>query len=179
MTKRVMSNRNITEHYYILEFNVVYSGRSPPTLRRNVLPPSSGSKLKASKKSARLASCFLLSFPLSPEDGGRLLPDYTAFFSHHNQQDVVAVTLQPCIRVVLSSNLGLDAGPTILTEVLRGFLRSFQANAGIVPRLRHNSFLPNSFQFIIRQSPYHSTSYSLDSDKGRQLISPSKNNKYN
>jgi hypothetical protein len=38
--------------YYLLEYNVVQSVESQPTFRRNISPPSSGSKNKPSKKSA-------------------------------------------------------------------------------------------------------------------------------
>jgi hypothetical protein len=49
-------------------------------------------------------------------------------------------------REVLSSILGQDTG---YSEILCGFLQSRQANAGIVHPLRHDSFLPHSFQFIL------------------------------
>jgi hypothetical protein len=52
----------------------------------------------------------------------------------------------------------------MLTEV-RGFLQSLQTNAGIVPRLGHNRFLPNPFQFIIHDSSYYPPLYSLDTER--------------
>jgi hypothetical protein len=43
--------------------------------------------------------------------------------------------------------------PLILTEVLYSFLQianlQFLANSNIVPKLGHNHFFPNPFQFII------------------------------
>jgi hypothetical protein len=45
----------------------------------------------------------------------------------------------------------------ILTDILHDFPLSFQANAGIVPRLCHEHFLPSPFQFIIRPSAYYPT----------------------
>jgi hypothetical protein len=49
-------------------------------------------------------------------------------------------------------------------RILRGFYgfpQSFQANSGIVPRLCHCRFLPNTFQLIIHQSSYRSMLYSF------------------
>jgi hypothetical protein len=39
------------------------------------------------------------------------------------------------------------------------FPQFFHANDGIVPRLSHCRFLPNSFQFIVHPLPCHSTVY--------------------
>lgn len=36
-----------------------------------------------------------------------------------------------------------------------GFPQSLQTNAGIIPQLGQESFLPNPFQFIIYHSYYH------------------------
>jgi hypothetical protein len=41
----------------------------------------------------------------------------------------------------------------ILSKMFRRFLHSIEANSVIVPQLGHVTFLPNSFQFIILQSP--------------------------
>jgi hypothetical protein len=43
---------SMTEEYYILEYNAVYSVGSKPTFRRNISPPSSGSKNEPRKKPA-------------------------------------------------------------------------------------------------------------------------------
>jgi hypothetical protein len=45
----------------------------------------------------------------------------------------------------------------ILIEVCCSFPQSLHENSGTVPQLGHNHFLPNSFQFIIHLSSYHST----------------------
>jgi hypothetical protein len=45
-------NKYIYEEYYLLWYNAVYSVESQPTFRRNISPPSSGSKNKQSKKPA-------------------------------------------------------------------------------------------------------------------------------
>jgi hypothetical protein len=39
--------------------------------------------------------------------------------------------------------------PAVLTEVFHGFFEPLQVNAGRIPQLGHESFLPNPFQFII------------------------------
>jgi hypothetical protein len=67
-------------------------------------------------------------------------------------------TLKTYIREVLGSNLGRRAG---YSEIFRGFPLSFRANAGIVPKFGHDRIVPNPFQFIIYQSSYHSTLYSV------------------
>jgi hypothetical protein len=41
----------------------------------------------------------------------------------------------------------------ILTEVFHGILGPLQTNAGIIPRLAHDSFHP--YTFTIHQSSYH------------------------
>jgi hypothetical protein len=41
------------QEFRLLRYNAVYSGRNTPSFRRSVLPPSSGSKCKSSKKPAR------------------------------------------------------------------------------------------------------------------------------
>jgi hypothetical protein len=50
-----------------------------------------------------------------------------------------------------------------------GFLQTFQANFGIVSRLGQNLIFENLLQFVIHQSAYHSTLYTLDSDSGVKL----------
>jgi hypothetical protein len=47
--------------------------------------------------------------------------------------------------------------PAILTDVFSGFPESLQANAGVVPLLGYDRFLPNSFQFVIHLLHFHST----------------------
>jgi hypothetical protein len=61
----------------------------------------------------------------------------------------VFATLSTESIYIHDSNPGRDNG---YTEVLRGFPESLQANAGIVPQLNNDCFLPNPFQFIIHQS---------------------------
>jgi hypothetical protein len=48
-----------------------------------------------------------------------------------------------------------------LINVSRGFSQLLQANGGIEPRLGHEFFLPNPYQFTIHQSSYHPTLCSL------------------
>jgi hypothetical protein len=47
-----MQKENNTEEFYLLGYNAVRSVESQPTFRRNMLPPSSWSKYKPSKKLA-------------------------------------------------------------------------------------------------------------------------------
>jgi hypothetical protein len=61
------------------------------------------------------------------------------------EQADVAITLWPCIREVLRSNLGRDA---ILT-VFREFPQSLRTNAGKVPGEGHGRFLPDFFNSAI------------------------------
>jgi hypothetical protein len=55
----------------------------------------------------------------------------------------------------------LTGAPAILMDLFCGIPQSLQANDRIVPWLNHECFLPNPFQFIIHQSPYHSMIHSL------------------
>jgi hypothetical protein len=49
----------------------------------------------------------------------------------------------------------ISAGtPVIILTVLSWFYSVVTENAGILPRLGHNSFLPNPFQFIIQLSSF-------------------------
>jgi hypothetical protein len=52
----------------------------------------------------------------------------------------------------------------VLAEVFLGeggiFPKPVQKNIGVVPLLGHDRFLPNNFEFVIRQSYYHSALYS-------------------
>jgi hypothetical protein len=54
----------------------VYFVESQPTFRRNISPPSSGSKNKPNKKPALLVTCFYSGFFLGlffdPEEGGEM-----------------------------------------------------------------------------------------------------------
>jgi hypothetical protein len=63
------------------------------------------------------------------------------------EQASVTATLETCIPEVLGSNS--TGSRTILTEVLRSFPQSIQANSGIVPPLGHNHFLPNFSAIIL------------------------------
>jgi hypothetical protein len=54
--------------------------------------------------------------------------------------------------------------PAVVSEVIRGFTQYIPLNIGIVSLLGHNRFLPNSFRFIIHQSPYHFMLFSLDTN---------------
>jgi hypothetical protein len=45
-------NKIINEEFYLLGYNAVYSVESQLMFRRNIAPPSSGSKNKPSKKPA-------------------------------------------------------------------------------------------------------------------------------
>jgi hypothetical protein len=71
----------------------------------------------------------------------------------YTEQVGVAVTLGRCL---VRRSVGK---PAIMTEVLRGFPQSLQANAGIATPLDHDRLLPTPFQFIIHLSPCHSTLY--------------------
>jgi hypothetical protein len=71
------------------------------------------------------------------------------------EQAGVAVTLETWIREERGSQ---DTG---YPEGFRGILQSLQLKAGIMNRLGHNRVLLNPFQFINRQSSYHSTLHSL------------------
>jgi hypothetical protein len=48
------------------------------------------------------------------------------------------------------------------TKVFHGFSQSLQANAGIVPKLGHDRFLPYNLQLINHLLPCHSTLYILE-----------------
>jgi hypothetical protein len=52
----------------------------------------------------------------------------------------------------------------MLTESFHGFPQSLKADPGTVLRAGHDSLLRNPFQFLIHQSPYSSTLYSLGTD---------------
>jgi hypothetical protein len=61
----------------------------------------------------------------------------------------------------------ISAGtPDVLTEVSHGVPHYSQTNAKIVSRLGHNSFLINSFKFIIHLPYHHPTVCSLDTENG-------------
>jgi hypothetical protein len=55
--------------------------------------------------------------------------------------------------------------PANLTVDFLGFLQSFQTNSWIALRSGHDQFLPVPFQFIIHESSYHPTLYSVHTDK--------------
>jgi hypothetical protein len=69
-----------------------------------------------------------------------------------------AVTILIHIRETFSSNLGRDTGydwgHSWLSSVSPG-------NAGLLPRLDHDRFLPYPYQSIILQLSYHSSLYAL------------------
>jgi hypothetical protein len=52
----------------------------------------------------------------------------------------------------------------ILNETIRDFPHALRANAGLVPRLCHDHFLPNPFQSVVYQLSFHTTPCSLDTD---------------
>jgi hypothetical protein len=56
--------------------------------------------------------------------------------------------------------------PAILLQGFRVSPQSVQANAGLVPLLYHDHFLPSPSQFIIHLLPYHPTQYSYAPEKG-------------
>jgi hypothetical protein len=65
--------------------------------------------------------------------------------------------------------------PSIRTENVRGLTHSLKVSVVIVTELKHGWFLPNSFQFIIPKSSYHSTRYTsmLDTDSVVKWIAKS------
>jgi hypothetical protein len=52
VNKNCMKTQRKNEEYYLLGYNAVQSVKCQPTFRRNISPPSSGSKNKLSKKAA-------------------------------------------------------------------------------------------------------------------------------
>jgi hypothetical protein len=80
---------------------------------------------------------------------------------------LVAVTLWACIRETLGSNLYKDAAYP--DGSFRGYHQLLHENTGIVSRLGYDRFLPNPFPFIIYQSSYHSTIYSIDTYQRRKI----------
>jgi hypothetical protein len=52
ITDHPIPDKVIPEELYLLRYNAVQSIESQPTFRRNISPPSSGSKNKPSKKSS-------------------------------------------------------------------------------------------------------------------------------
>jgi hypothetical protein len=59
----------------------------------------------------------------------------------------LAVTLWPSIREVLGSN-------SLVAEISRGLSQHLQANAGILPQLDQDIFLPNPLQFVSNRTIY-------------------------
>jgi hypothetical protein len=55
------------------------------------------------------------------------------------------------------------------SQRFRGFRRFLQPNSRIVPRLGHELFLPNPFQFIIHHSLNHSALHSLDTSTKNEM----------
>jgi hypothetical protein len=54
--------------------------------------------------------------------------------------------------------------PVSLIGGFRDCPHSLQANTGMLPRLGHGPFVPNNFEFIVRQSSRHWTLYSADTE---------------
>jgi hypothetical protein len=79
--------------------------------------------------------------------------------TRRTEQVNIAVTLQTCIQEVLGSNSSRDTGYLV---IFRFILQRFQENSGIVPRLSHDRFLSNAFQFIIHHPFHHPMPYILD-----------------
>jgi hypothetical protein len=114
-----------SEEYCLLGYNAVQSVESHPTFRRNISPPSSGSKNKLSKKPAwkQAASTarvllatsfhagFLLGLFFDPEDGGDmflrnvgwLLTDYTALYPRRQ----TLLTQEVSWTIAISSSAGV------------------------------------------------------------------------
>jgi hypothetical protein len=66
--------------------------------------------------------------------------EYSSFMFVTTELLGVLVALWPRIHEVLSSNLGQDFR---YSEIIRGFPQAVQANAGILPPLCNDHFLPN------------------------------------
>jgi hypothetical protein len=60
------------KEYHLLAYNAVNSAECQPTIRRNVLPPSSGSKKSVKAGGMKRSAGFLLGLFLDPEDGGNM-----------------------------------------------------------------------------------------------------------
>jgi hypothetical protein len=78
------------EDYYILGYNAVQSVGSQPTFRKNISPPSPGSKYKPSKKPALLATYFMLVSSLAYSSSLRM----EATFSSESSVDFKRTTLR-------------------------------------------------------------------------------------
>jgi hypothetical protein len=79
----------------------------------------------------------------------------------------------PDLRLLLFGKFSVRISVGALTtrnQVFGGFPQPFQENSGILPRLDHNSFLPNPYQFTIHQASYHCTLYSIDIKSVVKLI---------
>lgn len=70
----------------------------------------------------------------------------------------VTVTVEICIQEDLCSKLRRY----ILTNVYPGFPQYLLAKTGLIPRLDHDCFLQNPFQFTIHESSYHPMLQSFD-----------------
>jgi hypothetical protein len=65
------------------------------------------------------------------------------------------------VYVLRMRSVEISAGTsTNPSDVSLSFPQNAHANACIIPRVVHYPFLPNTFQFIVHPSSYHSTSWS-------------------
>jgi hypothetical protein len=70
----------------------------------------------------------------------------TLCITHDTERVETAVMLWPPIQNMFRSNL--SQAPAIPIGDFHGFPKSLQQKAGIVPRIDHDDFLQNPFQFI-------------------------------
>jgi hypothetical protein len=85
-----------------------------------------------------------------PENGGSVFLRNPGIDLGVIKRSILAVTLQTCVRVILSSNISRYTDSRICG--CHGFPRFLQADGGIVSWLRHNCILSDPLQFV-----YHTT----------------------